>query len=468
MGAETKEASFLRSSLSSESPAFDNSDFLSWFRERGAANAFEVRPIRFDAMDEWSFEPGTRNLVHRSGRFFRIEGLRVETNFEDAGEWDQVIVNQPEIGVLGILSKRFGGIRHFLMQAKAEPGNINTLQLSPTVQATRSNYTQVHSGRVPSYLEYFSEAPLERRLVDQLQTEQGSRFLRKRNRNMVVEVEEEVPVLDDFRWLTLGEIKQLQSRDNFVNMDARSVLSCIPYADPEAAISPEARGLEGFASALIESLHASSDAMHSVDALLSWLTEMKTRYELRTESIPLAEARQWEITETEIVHESREHFSVIAVAVEAGNREVARWTQPLLKDVSSGLHGFITQKRGGLLHFLVQAKVEPGNLDVVDLAPTVSCSNVERRRGRPNAPPFLDRFLEARSEEIRYSVVQSEEGGRFFHLQNRNTILELEASEVLEIPEHFTWMTLGQLLTFLKYGHLSVDARTLLSCVSWL
>ena len=80
--------------------------------------------------------------------------------------------------------------------------------------------------------------------------------------------------------------------------------------------------------------------------------------------------------------------------------------------------------------------------------------------------PFLDRFLDARPDEIRYSVVQSEEGGRFFQLENRNTILELAADVALEVPAQFIWMTLGQLLEFLKRGHLSVDARTLLACAS--
>ena len=256
MKPESSATSFLRSSMVTESPVFDNSDFLSWFRARADANLVSVRPIPFDAMDQWHFEPATRNLAHVSGRFFRIEGIRVTTNFGPAREWDQPIINQPEIGILGILTKRFAGVRHFLMQAKAEPGNIHAYQLSPTVQATRSNYTQVHSGRIPSYLEYFSEAPAECRLVDQLQTEQGSRFLRKRNRNMVIETEEEVPLLDDFRWLTLGEIKQLQCRENFVNMDARSVLSCIPYGDSEGDfdIRSESPVAGRFGDALLDSL----------------------------------------------------------------------------------------------------------------------------------------------------------------------------------------------------------------------
>jgi oxidase EvaA len=75
-------------------------------------------------------------------------------------------------------------------------------------------------------------------------------------------------------------------------------------------------------------------------------------------------------------------------------------------------------------------------------------------------------FFDPEPARVRYSARQSEEGGRFFHLENENTILELEANEVLELPEHYTWMTLAQLLEFLKVGYLSVDARTLLACAS--
>ena len=36
-----------------------------------------------------------------------------------------------------------------------EPGNINKVQLSPTVQATKSNYTRVHGGKAIKYLNFF-------------------------------------------------------------------------------------------------------------------------------------------------------------------------------------------------------------------------------------------------------------------------------------------------------------------------
>ncbi|MFH4268324.1 NDP-hexose 2,3-dehydratase family protein, partial [Acinetobacter baumannii] len=83
---------------------------------------------------------------------------------------------------------------------KVEPGNCNGLQLSPTVQATRSNYTRVHQGRAVPYLEYFVDARKHRVIADVRQSEQGSWFFQKRNRNMIVDVgDADVEVLEDFR-----------------------------------------------------------------------------------------------------------------------------------------------------------------------------------------------------------------------------------------------------------------------------
>ena len=66
-----------------------------------------------------------------------------------------------------------------------EPGNVNLVQLSPTLQATKSNYTQVHRGKLPLYYEYFEGSPRGTVVVDQLQSEQGARYLNKRNRTVL-------------------------------------------------------------------------------------------------------------------------------------------------------------------------------------------------------------------------------------------------------------------------------------------
>lgn len=479
---ESKESSFLLSALTEENRFQNIDEFKSWFNFRKRANYFSVEQIPFSKFDNWFFEKDSQNLVHKSGKFFKIHGIRVRTNFGPVKQWEQPIINQPEIGILGIITKKFNGIRYFLMQAKMEPGNVNIIQLSPTVQATKSNYTQVHKGKLPPYLEYFLDKTKSKILIDQLQSEQGSRFLKKRNRNMIVEVEEDIPVYEDFCWLTLGQIKRLLSIDNFVNMDARSVLSRIPFVDEglrryyESSSLYEADSLQifgreitGFHKDLLVSMIDTKHALHSSDEIISWFTELKTKYELTVENIALKDVSGWIRTEKEIFHESKRFFSIIAVSVEAGNREVTSWTQPLLKHSQYGLIGFLVKKINGVLHFLVQGKVEPGNLDVVELAPTVSCSDAEYRMQQHDRPPFLDIFMNAPPEYIRYSVIQSEEGGRFYHWQNRNMIVELPDSFSIEIPENYIWMTLNQIMEFTKFNnYFNIEARNILSCLSFI
>ncbi len=481
---QSKEASFVRSALITESgPASIGlqslDEFLAWFRARQANNHFRVHEIPLAEMDQWYFAAEPHRLVHRSGKFFTIQGIRVTTNYGPVPTWDQPIINQPEVGILGIVTKVFAGVRYFLMQAKMEPGNINLVQLSPTVQATKSNYTQVHQGKRPLYLEYFIDRGKAKILVDQLQSEQGSRFLRKRNRNMIVEVEGDGPRHDEFCWLTLGQIKQLLTIDNLVNMDARTVLSCIPYVNVEwqhawAALSQENatyidvfdHRLTGFAKDLFLSMLNRRPVYHTLDEIISWFTELKTYYELSVTTIPLNETQRWSQTAQAIRHETGQYFSVIAVSVEAGNREVVRWTQPLLKHEGYGVVGFITQKIKGTLHFLVRASLEPGNLDIIEMGPTVAASNAAIRIQQATPPPFLDLFLNPEPDWIRYNTIQSEEGGRFYHFQNHYMILEIPADVPLNLPPHFIWMTLGQIIDFTKYSYFNIEARNLVSCLS--
>jgi len=130
---------------------------------------------------------------------------------------------------------------------------------------------------------------------------------------------------------------------------------------------------------------------------------------------------------------------------------------------------FIVKEFFGVLHFLVQAKVEPGNFDVVEMAPTVQCiTGSYEAASREERPPFIDYVLNARSEQVRFDTLQSEEGGRFYREENRNLIVMAEENFSEDIPDNFIWMTAGQLKEFIKYNNfVNVQARCLLSSISF-
>jgi dTDP-4-dehydro-6-deoxy-alpha-D-glucopyranose 2,3-dehydratase len=455
---------FLKSALTEDNAFQTTEEAVAWLHATGKERKLLVNQIPFSELGEWSSAEGSGDLVHKSGKFFRIEGIRASTDLGPLPEWDQPIINQPEIGILGIIAREFDGVLHLLMKANMEPGNPFGVQLANAVQATRSNYTQVHQGARPPYLEYFLERNHSRVLVDQLQWEQGSAFLRKRNRNIVVEVTEDVPVLDGFRWMTLGQVKKLLTYPNLVSMDTRTVIACMSLCQPRGADQASA-SLSPFGVDILASFN-STHAMLSDDHLGSWLTDLKCRHQLTLQHIGLDRITGWDRDGHQISEQNGRFFRVIAVDVQSDSREVVHWSQPLIASVEEGLIAFLATKIDDVLHVLVQARVEPGSADTVTVGPTIQCAlGYHSRSGGGEHAPFFDLVQDAAPETIRYSAVQSEEGGRFYRVENEYRVVEIENGYELSLPPNYTWVTLHQLQELLRYGLVSVEARSLLSCL---
>ena len=454
----------ISSLLTTYNPFNSTEDIRNWITRRNREVLVDIELIPFSAMKGW-YVDAEGSLRHETGRFFSVQGIHVETDVGTNPSWDQPIILQPEIGYLGILTKEFNGILYFLMQAKIEPGNVNCVQISPTLQATKSNYTRAHEGKKPAYLDYFVNVRPENILLDQLQSEQGARFLRKRNRNIIIKVDDEVEVLPDFRWMTLGQIKEFMHVDNMVNMDTRTVLSGIDYIDYITPMTNLSH-LSSFGKDMLKSARA-EEGVHSMRQLLSWLSGLKSRYDLLVTNKAIDKLVGWHRNEAEIANDEDKYFKVIGVKVAISNREVSSWCQPLVQPLQRGICAFIIRKIGDVYHFLVQAKLECGNFDVLELAPTVQCltGNVFTSTQKP---PFTDYVLNVNKDRIIYDVYQSEEGGRFYHEQNRNMIVVADDDFPVDLPEHYTWMTLNQINCFLRFNnYLNIQARSILSAIGY-
>jgi len=432
-------------------------DTRRWLRGLRGAGTSKVVRVPLAELEQWYFADDTGDLRHRSGKFFSIAGLRCNAANATTA-WEQPIILQPEVGILGIITREFDGVRYFLMQAKMEPGNVNLVQLSPTLQATYSNYSQAHKGNLPPYIQYFLD-PNARTINSQLQSETGTRFFRKFNRNVLLDLDHDVELLPSFRWLTLYEIQRLMAEDDTMNMDSRSVLSNVFCA---AAPEPGA----GAGATVFQQSAASTTACHSLEHLRAWLQDMRRRHALETSIIPLKAVRDWVRDDWSIRHVTGNYFEVAGVRVAGGAREVASWCQPLLKHDGLGLSGFLCMEIGGVLHFLIQAKAEPGIVDSVELGPTVSVFDYQRRAQSGANVRYLEHFLKARETAVLHSSIQSEEGGRFWNLRNHVLVVQVPAAETIEPGDNFAWMTLAQLRE-LSQGASCVnsEARTLLACL---
>jgi len=206
-------------------------DFIiNWFNKKREESDMVVEEIGIKELDKWNVDHNSGNIFHESGGFFRIIGIKASNTFDrEVGKkgWTQPMIAKNPGGILGIIMKRINGIPHYLLQAKAEPGNIGKLQLSPTLQATTSNLLKAHGGAKPLFAEYFNEENNPKIIYAKWQSEDGGRFHLKSNYNMIVEVksDEELEIPDSFIWVTLYQIKQLMKIENVVGPHVRGIIS---------------------------------------------------------------------------------------------------------------------------------------------------------------------------------------------------------------------------------------------------
>lgn len=405
-----------------------------WLRERRQAQRLHVRAIRLSESREWSLHEG--RIVHRSGGFFSVIGLRAKNDRDRLAP--QPIIEQPEIGILGFLLHRREDGPAILLQAKAEPGNVERVQIAPTVQATVSNYSMKHGGSETPYLEYFQNGCAK--ISDSVQSEQGNRFLDKYNRNVLVNLAEAPkPVSDDWRWARLSDVLSALRTDYVVNTDARSVLVSADWRDLVADRDPFGQrrpdGSE-FGSALHESYNSDGSISEILDKLDEWRT---TKCELAP--VHLNDLPGWRLDD----HGVRKRgdggaFEVNYFDVRSNSREVPAWSQPLFRGLALEQITLVCQRQQGLLRFLVKVRQEIGFRNKLQLAPSVQFFE-----GCEPAPALHDLIDQSARKRVRAATCQSDEGGRFQHSRARYRIVEL-MEDFETPPDDFSlWPSLSQL-----------------------
>jgi len=427
-----------------------------WVDAKIMQRDLQVTTTSLHAINGWSIDSETGDIRHESGRFFAITGALVRQRSDTVEiSWDQPIIDQPEVGILGIIAKKIRGVLHFCLQAKEEPGNINSVQLSPTLQATYSNYTLAHGGSPPMFIEYFTDPAKGQLIIARLQTEDGGRFLYKSNRNMIVVVDEDElgDLPDNFVWATLRQIGHLMKRDNLVHACTRSILSAL-------ALRGEIKGANR------GNIPPTSFYKSSLQEIFQWIDNRKAVNHFMIKRMPLNSLKEWSMDrDGSFSHEHGRFFRVIGLTVESNTREVSAWGQPILDNPGTGIVGLLTTIKNGELFFLMQAKAEFGNRGVIQIGPTVQFTpgnyigNVKIKR------PFLfEEFYKPGKFRVILQSLQSEEGARFYNEAHLHRILSLPESEQLTIPDDFRWIAQSDLDFLINLGDtVNSCARSIIS-----
>lgn len=447
----------------SENSLHSDDQVNEWVTKKLSERHLVVNKIPLSSLDRWSIDHETGNIQHDSGRFFSITGIKARhRTVNDELEWGQPMIDQPEIGILGILAKTINGTLHFCLQAKEEPGNINSVQLSPAVQATYSNYTCVHGGISPLFVEYFLSPSSDKVIFSKLQTEDGGRFLFKSNRNMIIRVgnDELNDLPNDFIWLTLHQIARLLSRDNLIHATTRSILSSMFATSP----------LKNLATAGDPQGYSRIDNCPpgTISRTIQWLDDMKAVNHMYTKREPLNSLTAWNIDDEGFFSRGdKRFFRILGLDVRAAGREVVSWRQPILENPETGVIGMLIKTQNNIPYYLMHAKAEAGNRPTVQLAPTVQFTPGNYLRNLNLPKPFLFyEFSNNHTFELFSESLQSEEGARFYKEQHLHRVMILPEGVDLEVPPDYRWLTGAEIQFFLHIGEtVNSCARSLLACL---
>lgn len=194
--------------------------------------------------------------------------------------------------------------------------------------------------------------------------------------------------------------------------------------------------------------------------VLSWYQFFAKNTTMTMRQIPLSECREWSFNEDtgSIEHSSGEFYRVEGYRISGtSSREVGGgWDQPFLtqQGFDGGILGLLRKRFSGIPHYLVEAKEEPGNYNVVQISPTVQAtfSNLKRaHKGRQTHYSHLFLSPDEHPVKVLFDQWTSEDGGRLFNKRNRSMLIEFDENTELDlVSDRFRWVSLFQLKQLIR------------------
>ena len=414
-----------------------NKSILNWLNNQKKKQLLTVEKINLSKLSKWIY--GKREIYHISKKFFKITGIRIKTNFYNKKNWDQPIIVQNEIGILGIIKNV--RTNKYLLQAKVEPGNINKIQISPTVQATKSNYSRIHGGKKIPFLEYFKKK--NKNLS--LQTEQAFRYYNKKNSNIISYVYKKFDLDERFRWFSKIEIYNLLKEKNFINMDTLSVFSS--FIKKKKVDFP----------------------LNNKKEINDWKNSLNKKYYLKNKIISLNSIKNWNLTKKKIFHQTRCYFSVIGIKIKTNKREITEWNQPIIMGSKMAFVGYLIKKFRNTNHYLCRYILKPGS-KVGTLTCTVNTSKLKNYKKNKDLTSFQKNLISKyfiNSKNIIYDNILSDEGGRFYHSQIKYMACKLNKSQNIKLPDRYIWLSQNQIIDLINKQEIDIEARLLFGILNF-
>lgn len=205
--------------LTAEADRRQFASVLAWLDERRSDP--EIRAQRTSLSEVVAAEQSTTQVDEVSLKS-AVVFVRTQLREREVMEWTQPLMLSQGFNFCGLVLTRKGGEYLALVQAIAEPGIVEGVQLGPSVQLGMSFG---EGGREDEPYRGVFEQGRGELLFQVVHSEEGGRFFRDAITYAALLVDERSATHDDrFRWVPLPVLKQAIALENVVNIHARTIL----------------------------------------------------------------------------------------------------------------------------------------------------------------------------------------------------------------------------------------------------
>lgn len=408
-------------------------EVINWVKHIKGVSLFKKDYVDLIYMKDWFYNSKNHSIMHRNNSFFEIVNLKrtiKSKNLSVQSVSNQIVIHQFGIGILGLVTRKNYQNTYVLLQCKFEPGNINGIQLSPSIQATESNLDRSHKGKSPLLSNLFNEPKNNPKVKHlSLQTEMNEILYKKVNQNIILELSENDELnLDNenFAWVNIELIKNLYKIPNLINMSLRSLIPALHY-----------KYLYKYKKDSISKITSEYFTRN-----LKLITKMRNSISLTYDSETLDLSKLY-----------TSNYRIKFIKVFSNTREKLEWDQPIISSSNRIKYQLVIFNEKDP-QFLVRLKLPFAPYNNYELTTTMD-SNYSKYK--------LNEMLNSSPKRI-FNNIFSDEGGRFDMIQSEYEILEIKSLDDIKYDTNeFMWVNLKNLYELNNLGgYIDVQLRTLL------
>jgi oxidase EvaA len=422
----------------------------SWVSQIDEQAQLKLTKASFQDCQNWQFVDGS--FHHATGSFFSVLGLSVAGSMGTEPDQHYAMIDQPEVGWLGLIVRRGREGIEWLLQAKTEPGNISASQIAPSIQATRSNYKQAHGGKPTAFLDLFKTGSTF--LSDGPNSEQGTRFLWKFNRNSVLALPKghdlDLDGLNHWAWCTSRTVRELLSEDYRINTDARSVVATAPW-------SLLSDGKTLFCAPALEASYKQPLAPNQIAMYIARLHPLNIQSFPKWNSVALTELNGWQLKDEALIDPTNKP-AVSCFEINVKGREVDTWCQPFLLSTDNPDNVLFMRITPRGAEFFLRIYNELGFGARKEYGPSL--------HSLFDTPEDMQDWGSSLKVQELINLSQSDEGGRFMTADARYRVVLIDDASPRMTYPFGAWMSLSTIETLVnRPGSTTNELRTLVSLI---